>query len=156
MYGSFLWIFQYPKFHRKIQKHLRLGQKLVYLGVKSYLKSEPSDLANYKVWGKIKILKFGTKNAWFQCFGVEFENTIVIFETNTPNFSNCKISRTRMPKFGTKYAWSAYFCAGIWNCYCHIWNLHPKICLNSKFPKKMKTLNLGLKMSYLCIFGLES
>ena len=34
--------------------------------------------------------------------------------------------------------------------------LHPKICLNSKFPKKMKTLNLGLKMSYLCIFGLES
>ena len=83
-----------------------LGQKLVYLGIfglKSYMRSAPSNLPNCKVWCKITILKFGTI---LICvfLGVEFENTIVILETNTSNLSNCKISRTRMPKFGTKNA----------------------------------------------------
>ena len=93
-----------------------LGQKLVYLGIfglKSYMRSAPSNLPNCKVWCKITILKFGTI---LICvfLGVEFENTIVILETNTSNLSNCKISRTRMPKFGTKNAWFEYFRAGIW------------------------------------------
>ena len=83
-----------------------LGQKLVYLGIfglKSYMRSAPSNLPNCKVWCKMTILKFGTI---LICvfLGVEFENTIVILETNTSNLSNCKISRTRMPKFGTKNA----------------------------------------------------
>ena len=46
-----------------------------------------------KIMKKTKMPKFGTKNASFGYFALEFENNIVIFEINTPNLSNCKISR---------------------------------------------------------------
>ena len=46
------------------------------------MRSSPSNLSNCKVWCKITILEFGTI---LICvfLGVEFENTIAIFETNT-------------------------------------------------------------------------
>ena len=63
------------------------------------------------------------------------------------NFFKC---RKKIVLFG-------YFWAGIWKNYCHIWNQHPRICLMTKFRKKnQKCLNLGPKMPYLGIFGLES
>ena len=40
----------------------------------------------------MKIPKFGTKNALFGYFWLEFENNILIFEINSPNLSNYKIS----------------------------------------------------------------
>ena len=47
--------------------------------------------------------KFGTKNVLFGYFGLEFENSIVIFEINTPNLSNCKIlEKTKMRNLGPK------------------------------------------------------
>ena len=39
--------------------------------------------------------------------------------------------------------------------YCHISNQHPQICKFANFGKKQKCLNLGPKMPYLGIFGLE-
>ena len=60
-----------------------------------------------------------------------------------------------MSKFGTKIALFEYFRTSILKNYCHIWNQSLRICLIVKFRKKIKRLNLGLKMSYLGTFGLE-
>ena len=45
-----------------------------------------------KIHEKTKMPKFGTKNALFGYFWLEFENNSSIFDINTPNLSNCKIS----------------------------------------------------------------
>ena len=39
--------------------------------------------------------------------------------------------------------------------YCHISNQHPQICKFANFGKKQKRLNLGPKIPFLDIFGLE-
>ena len=40
-----------------------------------------------KFRSKIRILKFGTKNALFGCFGQQFCKTIIIYEINSLEFA---------------------------------------------------------------------
>ena len=53
-----------------------------------------------------------------------------------------------MPKFVTKNARFAYFWAGIWKYYYHIWNQRPRICLVAKFGGKIKILKFGTKNAW--------
>ena len=103
-----------------------------------------------------KMLKFGTKNVLLGYFWLEFENNILIFERNTPDLSNCKISwrkNTKMFKFSPKIVcWFAYFCVGIWKCCRHIWNLCPRICLAAKFGEKIKIFRFGTKKAWFGYF----
>ena len=70
---------QHPRifFKAKFRSEMKiLKPKCIILGVLdssfekllSYLTLAFSNLSNYKVWCKIKILTFGTKNAWFGYF----------------------------------------------------------------------------------------
>ena len=43
-----------------------------------------------------------------------------------------------MPKFRTKNALFVHFWTGTRKKYCHIWNKHPRICLNVTFCEKTK------------------
>ena len=63
--------------------------------------------------------------------------------------------KKQQQKFETKIALFEYFRTRILKSYCHIWNQCLQICLIVKFRRKTKSLNLGLKMSYLGTFGLE-
>ena len=122
----------------------------------SYLKSAPSNLPNCKILGKkLKGLTLGPKMAYLDIFGLEFENNIIIFETNTPNLSTCKISwkNQKCLNLGPKLLLCVpYFWAGIWKYYCHIWNLRPRICLVAKFGPKIKTLKFGTKSTWFGFF----
>ena len=60
-----------------------------------------------------------------------------------------------MPKFGTKNALFAYFWAGIWKQYCHIWNQQPWICLIANFQKKTKMPKFGTKNALFGYFWAE-
>ena len=128
-------------------KLLNLGPKISYLGIfeleflkklLSYLKSAPSNLSNCKIFGKkLKRLSLGPKMAYLDIFGLEFENNIIMFETNTPK---------KCLNLGPKILLCVlYFWAGIWKYYCHIWNLHPRICLFVKFGAKIKIHKFGTK-----------
>ena len=110
---------------------------------------------------KFRILKFGTKNTLFGCFGQQFWKTIVIFENSTlefdllQSFVQKKKKKKKNLKFGAKNAKCPDFRAGIWIYYCHIWNQRPRICLAAKIGAKIKPLNSGPKMPHLGIFGPE-
>ena len=52
----------------------------------SYLKSTPSNLSDFKVWCKLKILFMGLKMPNLRIFGLEFENTIVMFQISVREF----------------------------------------------------------------------
>ena len=61
---------------------------------------------------KIKMPKFGTKNACLGIFGLEFENNIIIFEISTMEFvllGNFLKKTTKMLKFWTKNTLFGYF-----------------------------------------------
>ena len=93
-----------------------------------------------KFRSKIRIFKFGTKNALFGCFGQQFQKTIVIFEISALQFTLLQslMQKIKALKFGTKNARFAYIGTGIWRYYCHIWNQHPGISLTTKFRETMK------------------
>ena len=107
----------------------------------------------------------GPKIRDLHTFGVEFENTMVIFEICVLEFvlfqilvqkqKSCKKihEKTKMPKFGTKNALFGYFWARIFKTFCHIWNQHPRICQIAKFRKKMKMSNFGTKNALFEYFG---
>ena len=48
-------------------------------------------------------------------------------------------------KFRAKNTLFGYFGAGIWKCYCHIWNQCPRIDLVANFDANIKTLKFGTK-----------
>ena len=65
-----------------------------------------------------------------------------------------------MSKFGNKNplfknALFGYFWARILKNYCQVCNQHFRICLIAKFCEETKMQNLGPKMPYLVVFGLE-
>ena len=89
-----------------------------------------------------------------------FKKLLPYLKSAPSNLSNCKIVRkNKNAKFGTKNALFGYFWAIILKTYCHIWNQYHWICLIAKFCKKKqnktKKTNLGPKIPYLGIFGLE-
>ena len=104
---------------------------------------------------KIKILKFGTKNALFGCFSEHFWKTIVLFVISAhPNLSYSKVWCRNILNLGAKMSvWVFYD----WNykTYCHIWNQHLKTCLTAKIRGKTKMPKFGSKIPYLGIFDLE-
>ena len=52
----------------------------------SYLKSRSSNLSHSKCWCKKKSLNLGPKMPVLRIFGLEFENTAVIFEISVLEF----------------------------------------------------------------------
>ena len=107
---------------------------------------------------KQKCLNLGQKMLYLGIFGLEFLKNYSHISNQRPWI--CLIAKYReimkMPKFGTKSALFGYFWARILKNYCHIWNQHPQICLIAKYgKKKQKYVNLGPKLPYLGIFGLE-
>ena len=118
------------------------------------MKSTPSSLSDCKLWCKIKILKKPN----LCIFGLEFENIICHVSNQRPRI--CFVAKfggkIKILKFRVKNALFGYFWAGIFlKNGCHIWNQDPLICLIANFAKKQKCLNLGPKMCYSVIFGLE-
>ena len=89
---------------------------------------------------RIRILKFGTKNALFECFGQQFRKIIAIFAVSILKFASLQslMQKIKILKFGTKSVRFPSFRAGIWKCYCHIWEQPPRICLDVKFGAKIK------------------
>ena len=73
---------------------------------------------------KIKILKFGTKNALFGYFWARIWKWYCHIWNQHPRI--CLIAKfckkTKTPKFGTKNALLGYFWAAILKNNCHIWN----------------------------------
>ena len=82
-----------------MQKNLlNVGLKLSYFGIFGqdlnkatvlwYFTSAPSNFSIHKTPFKIKILKFGDKIALIGYFGIEFQNTNVVFEISILEFVN--------------------------------------------------------------------
>ena len=141
------------KVSSKTQKKLRTKNALLGLWAgmfKNYChicNQRPPICLIAKFRAKIRILKFGTKNALFECFGQQFWKTIVIFAISALEFALLQslVQKIKNLKFGTKNARFPYFGAGIWNYYCRIWNQCPRICLIVKFGAKIKILRFGTK-----------
>ena len=107
---------------------------------------------------KMKMPKFGTKNALFGYFWVRIlKNYCHIWNQHPqiclfPKFRG----KTNILKFETKNAWFGYFWTGIWKQYCHIEIRALEFVRLQNFAKKQKCLNFGTKVPHLGIFGLES
>ena len=113
----------------------------------SHLKLVPSNLSNCIFPCKIKIPKFGTKNALFWYFWTG------ILKKYYHNWNQCPWifliakfgAKTKILIFGTKNALFGYFKTRIWEQYSHIWNQRPWICIVVKFWEKMKMSKFGSK-----------
>ena len=85
-----------------------------------------------KVSCKIKILKFGTKNAYFPYFWTGIWKYYCHVSNQRPRI--CLVAKfcakIKILKFGTKNAVFWYFWAGIWK--------NPEICLTANFVNKTK------------------
>ena len=142
-----------------------MGPKKLYLGLwagmlKNYghiCNQRPSICLIAKFCAKISILKFGTKNALFGCFGQQFRKTIAIFAVSVLEFALLQslVQKMKILKFGTKSARFPYFGAEISKYYCHIWSQRPRICLVVKFGAKIKILKFGTKNALFLHFGIE-
>ena len=73
----------------------------------SCFKSAPSIWSCCKVWCKIKIFKFGTKNALFWCFCAGIWKKLLSYLKSAPSYSpDGKFrEKTKMSKFETKNVW---------------------------------------------------
>ena len=110
---------------------------------------------------KIKIPKFGSKNALFGYFWAKIlKNCYHIWNQHLRICLVAKFyKKTKIPKFGTKNAvfgffWPKMFYLDIFqlefeNNYCYILNQHPRICLIAKFYEKVKIPKFGTK-NVLC------
>ena len=87
------------------------------------------------IGAKTKILKFGTKNAWFEYFltGIWKECSHTWSRCCRPYPIGKFCERIKMPKFGTKNGFFSYFWTRTLRSYCNIWNQQLRICQNSVF-----------------------
>ena len=125
----------------------------------------PSICLGEKLSAKIKILKFGTKNAWFGYFGGwNLKIMSYMIEINILEFVYLQnfVKKWKYLNLGLKNALFWYFWARILKSYCHIWNQHPlfaNFCEEarmSKFGTKNALLRLFLtKNTLIGFFGLE-
>ena len=107
---------------------------------------------------KQKEPNFGTKNPWFMYFSAGiWKQYCHIWNQHTRICLIAKFHEKRKIclTLGPKVPYLVIFGQGLWKYYCHISNQHPQCYLIATFAKKQKSLNLGPKMSYLGIFGLE-
>ena len=125
-------IFEYAKLHVKT-KYTYIFDKKCFIWIFSgwnskkpfsYLKLTPSNLFTCKVWWKIKILKFGTKNARFVSFWAGIWKLYYhIWNQHPEIYLIIKFrEKMKMPTLGN--ALFGYFLTGIWKIYRHIWNQH--------------------------------
>ena len=127
------------------------------------MKSTSSNLSNSNVWCKIKIYKFGTKNAWFAYFLDKIWKYYFHIWNLRPRIclvakfgAKTKImKKTKMPKFGTKNASFGYFALEFENNIVIFEISNPNLSNCKISRKKQKCLNLWPRMTYLGIFWLE-
>ena len=104
-----------------------------------------------------KYFVFGIKIPSLGIFTQGFEKVIVTFTINL--FELVKMvsfqQNEKALNFGTKIALLRFYCVVILRSYSHIWNQHPRICQNAKFPLNIKILKFGTKMPYLGVFRLQ-
>ena len=117
----------------------------------SYLKLTPSNLFTCKVWWKIKILKFGTKNARFVSFWAGIWKLYYhIWNQHPEIYLIIKFrEKMKMPTLGN--ALFGYFLTGIWKIYRHIWNQHLH-----KFVKReslIRMMNFGIGSAFFKSLG---
>ena len=108
----------------------------------------PSICLGEKLSAKIKILKFGTKNAWFGYFGGwNLKIMSYMIEINILEFVYLQnfVKKWKYLNLGLKNALFWYFWARILKSYCHIWNQHPYLQI---FARKQECLSLEPKMPY--------
>ena len=144
-------------------KKLNLGPKKLYLGLWAGMlknnchicKQHTPIFLTAKVFAKIRIHKFGTKNVLFVCFWQQFRKHIFTFAFSILEFVLLQglVQKTKILKSGTKSARFPYFGAWIWKYYCHIWSQYPGICLDIKFSAKIKILKFGIKDAWFGYFG---
>ena len=165
---------QYPriclteKFPKEKQISLKLGPKMLYMGIleleflnQNIVIFEISTLKFFWLQNfakKEKCLNLGPTMPYLGTFEQKiWKKTLSCWIKSAPShLHDWKIlQKPKMQKFGTKYSLIGYFCARISKKYYHIWNQLPRTCLIAKFCKKKKSLDLGLKMPYLGIFVLE-
>ena len=126
---SNLWNYKLSSKTKKT-KQKNLGLKKLYLGLLAGMLENYCHIYNHhapicliaKFRATIRILKLGTKNALFGCFGQLLRESIVIFATSALEFVLLEslVRKIKMLKFGTKNARFPYSEAEIWKCYCHI------------------------------------
>ena len=119
---------QYPQIFKTInfypkQKKVNLGPKKLYLGLWAGMLKNYGHNCNHrppicliaKFHAKIRILKFGTKNALFGRFWKQFCKTIVITAISTLELALLQslVQKIKILKSGTKNARFSYFGAGI-------------------------------------------
>ena len=95
----------------------------------------------------------GTKNSLFRYFWVKLSKKLILpFSTSAPS----NLSSNTMSKFGKKNALFGKFWAIIWKeNYCHIEISNLKVFKLNNLTKIQKCLNLGRKISYFGIYGLD-
>ena len=109
-----------------------------------------------KFCSKIKILKFGTKNDFILVFlGWNLKKLLSCLISANSNLPDCKFRKTTMSKFETKNVWFEYFWVRILKTIVIFEISTFKLVKLQNFVKKQKCLNLGQKLPYLGIFGLE-
>ena len=106
---------------------------------------------------KQNCINFGPKIPYLVIFGVEFENTVAIFEIRTLKFVKLQnfAKIQNYINLETKVPYLGNFKVNFENNYCHIWNQHPHICEIAKFCKNTNLLKLGPKIRYLDVFQVE-
>ena len=130
-----------------------MGLKKLYLGLwngmlKNYwhiYNQRPPICLIAKFRAKIRIPKFGTKNALFGCFGQQFWKTFVIFASSALNFAFFFLQKIKKLKFGPKNARFPYIGTGILKHYCNTRSQRPHNYLVVKFGAKIKVLKFGTK-----------
>ena len=117
--------------------------------------SAHSNLSNSNFCKKIKMHKFGIKNAFFGYFwSWILKKLLLYFKWAPSNMSNCKNSLKKkclhlgpkMLHLGTKSASLGDFWAGIWKQYCRIWSQYPYVSLKKTMVickiSTLKSVNL--------------
>ena len=113
-----------------------------------YLKSTPSNLSTWKIWGKTKTSKFGIQNVLFgYVWAIILKILYSYLKSASSSLSISKIGR-KTPDFGI-FGWNL-------KQYCHIWNQLPRICVIVKFGAKNKNPNFRTKNALFGFFWPKS
>ena len=105
------------------------------------------------VW-KWKSLILGPKMPYLGFCRLTFERKLLLYLKQPRILQNAKLhAKSKILKFGTKYALFGYFWAEILKKHCDIWSQRPRMCLLAMFRAKIKILKFGTKNGLFGCFG---